>query len=112
MNVTAFGQTLTPSQWVQQPICRVGVAELLRRLSMGETPEQAITSPPEKGPRESRFKGVSWHVGNQKWIAQCRDRRGRAGKVLALGSFDNDVAAAKAYDKKAKELGKEYNFHE
>ena len=110
--ITAYGMTLTPSQWTQQPICRIGVAELLRRLSMGETPEQAITRAPEKGPRASRFKGVSWHVKNKKWIAQIRDRNGKAGKVIALGSFDDDVEAARNYDKKAKELGRDYNFHD
>lgn len=110
--ITAYGITLTPSQWVQQPICRVGISELKRRISMGESADQAITRAPERGARVSRFTGVSWHTGNQKWIAQIRDRRGREGKVIYLGSFDDDVEAAKAYDAKAKELGKDFNFHD
>lgn len=108
--ISAYGLTLTPEEWTKQAICRVGVGELKRRISMKEPPEEAITRPAERGPRKSRFIGVSWHVGNQKWIAQIRPYKSK--KVVALGSFDDDVEAAKAYDKEAKKLGKNYNFND
>lgn len=53
---------------------------------------------------KSGYKGVSWKnpQGNRKgkWIAQI----GYNGQKISIGRFDDSVEAAKAYDKKAKEL--------
>lgn len=50
----------------------------------------------------SKYKGVSWH--KQKWQAQiCYSR-----KCIYLGLFNNEIEAAKIYDKKAKELFGEF----
>ena len=43
----------------------------------------------------SRFCGVSWHKGDRKWHASCRDTR---GKSKFLGSFNDECSAALAYD--------------
>lgn len=102
----AFGKELTLAEWTRQPICRVGVAELARRLQMKEDVSSAVTRAPERGPRDSRFIGVSWHKNNQKWVAQIRDGK----KVVCLGSFDDDVEAAEAYDERAARLDKPRNF--
>ena len=48
----------------------------------------------------SKFKGVSFWKRAGKWIAQISS----GGKKFYLGSFDDEVVAAKAYDAKACEL--------
>jgi len=47
----------------------------------------------------SQYKGVSWHKQVQKWTAQLVV----FGKHLYLGCFNNEVDAAKVYDKAAVE---------
>jgi hypothetical protein len=47
------------------------------------------------------FKGVSWHAGASKWIAQCAGGEVRANgkrKMVYLGLFVDPVEAARAYD--------------
>ncbi len=53
---------------------------------------------------KSGYKGVSWQAG--KWLAQIRNQ----GKVTYIGSFNNKVEAAKAYDAKAKEIFGEFAY--
>lgn len=52
----------------------------------------------------SKFKGVSWHKRKNKWIATCAVN----SKNKFLGYFSNEIDAAKAYDKTAKELHGEF----
>ncbi len=52
----------------------------------------------------SIYKGVSWHEPNKKW--QVHIRLNRQGQNL--GSFDDEIQAAKVYDKKAVELFGEF----
>ncbi len=42
----------------------------------------------------SRFKGVNWHKGGQKWRATIT----ACGKFRHLGMFDNEEDAARSYD--------------
>ena len=52
----------------------------------------------------SKYKGVSWYKDRQKWCAEiCLNY-----KKYRLGTFINEIDAAKAYDKKAKELFGEF----
>ena len=46
----------------------------------------------------SRYKGVSWNSEISKWVAQIKIK----GDQLSLGSFVNEISAAKAYNKAAK----------
>lgn len=52
----------------------------------------------------SKYKGVSWHKSNKRWCANITINR----KSNSLGSFKCETRAALAYDKKAKEIFKEY----
>ena len=44
--------------------------------------------------RSSKYRGVSWHKGNRRWTSQIR----WAGKQYHLGSWKNELDAAKSYD--------------
>jgi hypothetical protein len=52
----------------------------------------------------SKYKGVSWHSGRNKWHTQIKINK----KVIFLGQYDNEIEAAKVYDNKAIELFGEY----
>lgn len=103
--ITAFGQSLTPEQWATKPYVRIPPEEIVRRIEMGMNVDQALTDPMDKGPRKSRYRGVAWHVKNQKWVAQIRVNN----KVEFLGQFACDKDAAQAYNARAASLGKRQN---
>jgi hypothetical protein len=52
----------------------------------------------------SPYKGVTWSRQHRKWIARIYV----GTKAVHLGFFKDDIKAAKAYDKAAKELRGEY----
>jgi len=57
--------------------------------------------------KSSKFKGVSWAKGAQKWIAKIFID----GKNKNLGNFDSEEAAARKYDEAASPLGRPLNLH-
>lgn len=52
----------------------------------------------------SGYKGVFWHKGAKKWMAQLMYRK----RTHYLGLFSTPVEAAKAYNRKALEVAGEY----
>ncbi len=61
--------------------------------------------------KTSKYKGVCWNKSDNRWYALI----GLHGKQFFLGSFKNEIEAARAYDAKAMELHGEFayiNFRE
>ena len=54
----------------------------------------------------SGYKGVSWHKRNKKWACQIKHNY----KKIHVGNYATPEEAARAYDKKAKELHGEYAY--
>jgi len=52
----------------------------------------------------SSYKGVYWHKCDKKWMAYIK----RDSRKIYLGCYAFEIEAAKAYDKKAKELFGDY----
>jgi len=59
---------------------------------------------PQKRPKSSRYKGVS--RAKTKWKAGIKYN----GRTIHIGNFCTEIEAAKAYDKKSKELFGPYAF--
>ena len=66
------------------------------------------TAGAKSGGRSSKYRGVGWHKTNKKWQVKIWVD----GKTKSLGSFANEIAAARAYDAFviAKKLNKLLNF--
>lgn len=62
--------------------------------------QHRMTRGKQKTKASSKYKGVYWNKQHKKWVVQIRSNRER----IYLEYFNNEVDAAKAYDKKAKEL--------
>ena len=69
------------------------------------TPKQnAWNNLPRKGNYSSKYKGVSWHKRDRKWYAKIVIH----GKAKHLGGFNDEKAAAAAYNSAAKKLFGEF----
>ena len=80
-------------------------ASVLPANGLAPLPAFAELTGPAKGPigpvrKTSKYRGVSWERRYSRWRAQI----GHAGKILNVGRFMTDEDAARAYDRKAREL--------
>jgi hypothetical protein len=57
-----------------------------------------------KQPSRSKYKGVDWSKEMKRWRVRIRVN----GKRLYLGSFENEIDAAKAYDEASKKYHGEF----
>jgi hypothetical protein len=82
---------MIPRQDSQSILSHVRILRSVHRFACS-SPFQALGTMP---PFSSSFRGVSWSKHYQQWVAAiCRK-----GLDVHLGGFDDEVEAAKAYDK-------------
>lgn len=65
-----------------------------------EEVEKYINLQREKKPQSSRYRGVFWVKAERKFRAQVIHKK----KLYHIGTFNSEIEAARAYNKKAKEL--------
>ena len=53
----------------------------------------------------SKFKGVCWHKNNKKWVAHITSSEGAR---VHLGSFEDELLAARAYNDAARKMYGEF----
>lgn len=73
-------------------------------LRLATPSENSRNVPKTANKRSSQYKGVSWHIRKQKWIATVAIN----SKNRFIGYFNSESEAANAYNKKAKELHGEF----
>lgn len=63
-----------------------------------------LANVPKRNGTSSKFRGVNYKKSTGKWQVQIQHNN----KLYWVGSFDSEIEAAKAYDKKAVELFGEF----
>jgi hypothetical protein len=95
--------TSAPPHLVVDHINHNGLDNRKDNLRLCTRAQNALNQRPRKG-TSSKYKGVYWHERDKRFYAQISHK----GKRFHLGSFKSETQAAKAYDKKAKELFGEF----
>lgn len=75
------------------------------------TQQENMQNRPKREGTSSQYRGVTWHKLRSKWLARIWFNN----KGTHLGSFKDEIDAACAYDKSARELDSEFtnlNFPE
>jgi hypothetical protein len=92
-----------PAHLVVDHIDHNGLNNVRGNLRLCTFAQNARNIQPTKG-TSSRYKGVCWKKKEKKWVANVQPNN----KRYFLGYFDNEIDAAKAYDKKAAEVFGEF----
>jgi hypothetical protein len=95
--------TSAPPGLVVDHINHNGLDNRKDNLRLCTRAQNALNQRPRKG-TSSRYKGVYWHERDKRFYAQISHK----GRRYHLGSYKSEIQAAKAYDKKAKELFGEF----
>ena len=81
-------------------------------LRYGTRSQNNANSPSRRG-SSSKYKGVNkvMNLNTVKYVAKCQKQTyGSVSKIHHIGTFDCEIEAAKAYDKKAYELHGEFAY--
>ena len=92
-----------PDHLVVDHIDHNGLNNTKANLRLCTTSQNNRNCVPKKG-TTSRYKGVVWNKERKKWRAAITFNK----KAQLLGDFENEIDAAKAYDRKAAELFGEF----
>ena len=94
-----------PPHLVVDHINHDGLDNRKKNLRLCTHLENLRNARPSRG-GSSEYKGVYWHKGSKKFVAQIAFK----AKRIWLGYFKNEIEAAKAYDKAAKKFFGEFAF--
>jgi hypothetical protein len=83
---------------------RNGLDNRMANLRPATVSQNLCNRAKRKTKTRSKYKGLEWDKNQRKWKARIQLNN----KKINLGSFSNEIDAAKAYDKKAKELFREF----
>ena len=106
----AFGERKSIAEWLDDSICKVSRDLLMHRLQRGWCAEWALSRPARKkleitgGP--SQYRGVCFHRRQNRWMAKITHQR----RSITIGYFKTELEAAKAFDRKAKQLRAQTRF--
>lgn len=84
-------------------------ARIAKRFGVSNTTAYSYLSthfPHARRATSSPYRGVTWHSPSQRWIT----RISVDGRKRHLGTFDDEIAAARAYDTFARRIGRPLNF--
>ena len=87
-------------------VCTAAVGFCCRTAPLPPLPPPPPVAPLIPVKVSSKFYGVSWDKSHNQWQAVIKV----AGKKENLGFFDDEAEAARAFDKRAAELGRQTNF--
>jgi len=81
-----------------------GLNNVKTNLRLCDRSQNSANQQRQFGLKTSRFKGVFWHKHIQKWVAKIQSQE----RMKWLGTYDNEVSAAKAYNREAQKVFGEF----